>query len=108
VIAEKSIELECKVATINGIEDHIHVAVKRPPKIAPAEWVRNVKGASAHEVNTHFPNLPTYFRWQKHYGMLTVGVRHLHIVIDYIRKQKEHHANGTTIASLERTGEDDD
>ena len=37
-IQEKSHELECPVLAINGTEDHIHIAVNVPPKVAVAGW----------------------------------------------------------------------
>ncbi len=107
IIQVKSVELKCPVLAINGIPDHIHVAVYIPPRLAAAEWMRHVKGVSSHEINVSFPNAPTHFRWQKHYGLLTFGVKNLKYVVDYIARQKEHHANNTTIDYLERTDGDD-
>jgi putative transposase len=101
-IETKSIALECPILAVNGTADHIHVAVCIPPKVAAAEWVRNVKGASAREVNTMFTNLDAHFRWQDSYGILTFGAKHLETVTNYIARQKEHHAANTTIAYLEQ------
>ena len=52
---DKSQSLGCPVHAINGVEDHVHVAVSVVPKIAVSEWVRNIKGIKAHEVNARFP-----------------------------------------------------
>lgn len=102
IIRIKSTELGCPILAINGVSDHIHVAVCIPPKIAVAEWIGQVKGVSSHEINTMFPNLSTHFRWQKHYGVLTFGVRTLEYVTEYILRQKEHHPNNI-INYLEQT-----
>lgn len=102
-IQSKSQLLGCPVLTINGIADHIHVAVNIPPKVAPAEWARNVKGFSAHEVNASFPNLLTTFRWQTSYGLLTFGEKTLPFITDYIVHQKERHAAKLLEPYLERT-----
>jgi len=91
---------------MNGIEDHIHIAVALPPKLAAAEWVRNAKGLSAREVNAMFPNLPTHFKWQSSYGALTLGAKHIPMLVAYIQAQKEHHANNTTEPYLERVEAD--
>jgi REP element-mobilizing transposase RayT len=101
-IRSKSAELGCPILSVNGMSDHIHIAVSIPPKVAVAEWVGNVKGASSYTVNTMFPNAPTHFRWQSGYGVLTFGVKHLVMVQEYIANQKTHHANNTLLTYLER------
>jgi hypothetical protein len=61
----------------------------------------------AHEVNALFPDLPDPFKWQKSYGILTFGEKHLPMVIDYVERQKEHHANQSVQAYLERIDGDE-
>jgi putative transposase len=100
---EKSQSLKCQIQVINGVADHIHVAVCIPPNIAVADWVRNIKGVSAHQVNDLFPNLETRFQWQRGYGVLTFGAKLLPVV--YIVRQKEHHQQNTIEPYLERTDE---
>lgn len=105
-IRAKSTELKSPILALNGVEDHLHVALNIPPKLAVAEWVRRVKGASSHTVNTRiYPDTDTHFRWQEGYGVLTFGVKNLAIVVDYINRQKEHHASGQVEAYLETTDE---
>ncbi len=99
---EKSQTLDCAIQGINTVADHIHVAVCIPPKIAVAEWVRNIKGITAHEVNIMFPDLSERFRWQRGYGVLTFGAKMLPTVIGYIERQKEHHAENTVESYLEQ------
>jgi putative transposase len=102
-IAAKSSASECPILAINAVADHIHVAVCIPPKIAAADWLKNVKGSSTREVNAMFPDLPEHFYWQQSYGVLTFGAKNLDFVVDYIRRQKAHHANQELEAYLERT-----
>ena len=101
-IREKAAELETSILAINGVADHIHIAVCIPPKLAVAEWVRHLKGASTREVNEQLPNLETTFGWQRSYGVLTFGAKNQQYVIDYVDHQKEHHANQTLEPYLER------
>ena len=98
----KSAALECPILAINMVEDHVHVAVSILPKIPVAEWVRNIKGITAHEINQTLPDLPERFRWQQGYGVLSVGLQTLPIVIAYIERQKEHHAQQTLDPYWER------
>jgi putative transposase len=103
---QKSQSLACPIQAMNGVADHMHVAVCIPPRIAVAEWVRQVKGISAHTVNDLFPNLDIRFQWQRGYGVLTFGAKHLPVVSDYIARQKQHHQQNTIEPYLERIDED--
>jgi REP-associated tyrosine transposase len=102
-IQSKSAEMECTILALNGTEDHVHVAVSIPPKIAPAEWLRNIKGLSARQVNDSFPDLTSRFRWQESYGLLTFGAKNLSFVTQYIENQKFHHGANTIQPYLEQT-----
>ena len=106
-IRQKSIELKASILAVNGVEDHVHVAVQIPPKVSVSQWVRHVKGFSTREVNTMYPDLPISFRWQTGFGVLTFGSKQTPFVVGYIERQKAHHANNTIEPYLERIGEDD-
>ncbi len=100
-IREQSQQLACSVLAINGVSDHIHVAVTIPPSLAVAKWVGSVKGASARAVNMGF-NRDERFHWQEGYGVMSFGETALEIVKTYIDGQKERHANGELNTYLER------
>ena len=102
-IEAKTYTIDGTIYAINGVEDHIHVAVSFPPHVSGAEWVRIVKGLSAHNVNESFPNLETRFQWQKGYGLLTFGANTLPDVVRYIEQQKTYHANKSLNAYLEQS-----
>jgi putative transposase len=104
-VVRKSTELDSPVLAINSAGDHVHVAVSISTRISVAEWVKNVKGFSAHEVNAILPQLGTPFHWQKGYGVLTFGTKALPLVSDYIARQKEHHSDNTLDLYLERIEE---
>jgi putative transposase len=101
-IRVKSAELECPILALNGVEDHLHIALNIPPKVSVAEWAKKVKGTVSHDVNTLvFPNEASRFRWQDGYGVLTFGVKQLEFVVRYIERQKERHAAGSVIRYME-------
>ena len=101
VIAAKVKEFGGFVYAIGGMEDHVHLAASVPPKIAPAKFIGDVKGNSSHFVNHVIkPNFEFY--WQDEYGVLTFGEKNLPAVVRYIHNQKQHHADGTLIAAMER------
>jgi putative transposase len=95
------------VRALNGIEDHVHLAVTIPPTLLISEFIGQVKGASSHAVNGRgFVGRP-YFAWQSGYGVLSFSTKGMGWVVKYIDNQKAHHANSTTVALLERTEEDE-
>ena len=96
-----SAELKSDIFGINGVEDHIHVAVAIPPHVAVAEWLKRCKGASSSTINQTL-TADDRFRWQVGYGALTFGQKVLPFVVAYIQNQKAHHAEGTVEHYLER------
>lgn len=104
-VARKCDELGCELLGINGVEDHIHLAMVIPPSIAVGYVVGQLKGITSHDVN-HNLELEERFRWQTGYGVLTFGEKVIPNVLAYIENQKEHHAQGTTHAYLEQTDDE--
>ena len=101
-IRAKASDLQTEILAVNTVPDHLHVAVCIAPKLAVAEWVKQMKGTSTRDVNGHFPNLETTFGWQRGYGVLTFGAKNLDFVVSYIKNQKEHHSNQTLEPYMER------
>ena len=100
-ILNKSKDLNCIVHAIGGIDDHIHIAISIPPKLSVAETVGQFKGASAYYIN-HLPQAADRFRWQGGYGALTFGERSMKTIVNYVKRQREHHRQQTTIDLYER------
>lgn len=63
VIYGKAKELDLKIHAAGNVEDHVHVVVSIPPKIAVADCVRHFKGASAYAIN-HMDGSDGQFKWQ--------------------------------------------
>ena len=101
VITAKVKELEGFVHAIGGTEDHVHLAVSAPPKLALSKLVGDTKGNSSHFVN-HILKPDLEFRWQEEYAVLSFGEKNLPAVVRYIHNQKQHHADGTLITAMER------
>ncbi len=97
-ITEKATSLGAIVYAVGGIENHVHLAVSVPPKIALIDFIGQVKGYSSHQINSQRPN---YFGWQNEYGAVTFGSKHLQWVIKYINNQKQHHAENTCYKTME-------
>ncbi|MDY7094141.1 MAG: IS200/IS605 family transposase [Acidobacteriota bacterium] len=101
---EKALELDARVFAVNGTADHVHMVVSIPPKIAVARLVGQVKASSSARIN-RAPWMAHRFRWQSEYGAFTIGRKQLNKVVEYVKRQKQHHAAGTTIPILERDQE---
>lgn len=106
-IKNKAVEQNCQLLAINGISDHIHIAICIKPSLLVASWISQAKGASSHAVNVTFPDALPQFRWQSGYGVLTFGAKNLPFVLEYIANQKIHHIAKTTNVHLERMEDGD-
>lgn len=107
-IIGKSDSLQCITHAIGGIEDHIHTVVSIPPKLSISDFVKNVKGSSAHYINHGELNYSSKFAWQKGYGVFSLGEKRLEKAINYVLNQKKHHQEDSTVASLEKINEEED
>ncbi len=103
-IAAKAQDMEAMIHAIGGIEDHVHLAVSVPPKIAVARFIGEVKGSSSHFAN-HVLQLDFKFLWQDEYGVLSFGTKNLPFVVNYIRNQRQHHAENKLHPDLERVND---
>jgi REP-associated tyrosine transposase len=95
----KATTLECIPHTIGGISDHVHVAISIPPKLAVAKVIGQLKGASSHHINENYAN--GSFAWQAEYGVLSFSEKALPAIVEYIKNQKEHHAQNSLREALE-------
>ena len=101
VLYNKAKELNLKIHAAGNVEDHVHITLSIPPKLAVADCVRHLKGASAHAIN-HMDGSDGQFKWQEGYGALTVGERSLPTVMAYVARQKEHHKEQSLVVVYEK------
>jgi REP element-mobilizing transposase RayT len=107
-IIDKADALGCIVHAIGGVEDHIHLVVSIPPTLAIADFVKRIKGSSAHFLNQALSASLNKFGWQEGYGVFSLGGKQLEQAVDYVKNQKAHHLDGSAIASLEQVTHRDD
>lgn len=91
MIADIAREYGVDVRAVSGGEDHVHMLVCLPPKIALANLVRNVKQGSSKWMNEN----GHYFHWQVGYAAFSVSTSNLAAVDAYVRNQPEHHRKRT-------------
>ena len=95
-------EIDCKVLALGGTEDHVHLLLEIPPTRCILEIVKQLKGVSSRLVNDAL-DVDIPFKWQASYSAFSVSRWDVKKIAQYIKRQKEHHQAGTTIAKLEET-----
>ncbi|WP_327248752.1 IS200/IS605 family transposase [Streptomyces sp. NBC_01320] len=84
---------EADLIEFNGGEDHVHLLVHHPPKVAPSNLVNSVKGVSSRrlrqELTGHVNQTIMHGRfWSGSYFARSCDGAPLHMVKDYIENQK--------------------
>ena len=74
---------------IGGVEDHIHLLTSCSPRIALADFIRDVKANSSKWLREERGR--ELFQWQTGYSAFTVSGSQVKIVRRYVRNQVEHH-----------------
>jgi putative transposase len=105
-ICSKASALGAMVYAVGGIEEHVHLVLSAPPRLALADLIGQIKGSSSHLVN-HTLAPEASFAWQAEYGVLSFSGKQLDNYVKYVRNQREHHSEGKIIPALERVSEDE-
>ena len=80
----------CKVITIGGDKDHIHLLARVKPSVAISDMLRLIKTNSSKWVKETYT--PIYgFQWQQGYSCFSVSESVSDKVSEYIKNQKAHH-----------------
>lgn len=84
-------KLNCHLYRINGVEDHIHILTSLHPTQALADYMQKVKAGSSKWISDEGV-FPSFEGWQDGYGAFTVSWKDKDGMVDYIKRQPEHHA----------------
>ena len=80
----------CHLYRINGVEDHLHIVTHLHPSVSLANLVKDIKLASSAYIKE--TGLFPHFRgWQDGYGAFTYSIESKHNLIEYVKRQEEHH-----------------
>ena len=61
---KRASDMGCYVYAINGLSEHVHMALTTPPKHSISHIVQDIKGASARFVNDVIRPERFHFEWQ--------------------------------------------
>ena len=100
-IAKKAIGIGGIVYAINGVSDHIHLAVSIPPTISISKFIGQIKAVASVKINKS-GLLEEKFFWQSSYSIFTFRESELPNIVHYVNNQKSHHAKGTTKSIMEK------
>lgn len=85
-------DFKAELVEFNGEDDHVHLLVNFPPKVAVSRLVNSLKGVSSRRLRQEFPDLARHYwraqrLWSGSYFAGSVGGAPLSIVKQYIEQQ---------------------
>ncbi|MFF2807035.1 IS200/IS605 family transposase [Streptomyces sp. NPDC058000] len=85
-------DFECELVEFNGENNHVHLLVNFPPKVALSKLVNSLKGVSSRRLRQEYPELIRHYwraqrLWSGSYFAGSVGGAPLSIVKQYIEQQ---------------------
>ena len=83
-----------KLIVINGIPNHLHIAVGYKPHQLIPDLLQDVKANSSKWINEKRFNKGK-FNWQARYGAFSFSHSHIDRVVKYINNQEQHHGKKT-------------
>ena len=87
---------------MGGMPDHIHILAEIPPTIAISDFMRIMKVSTSIFLKQNAQLFPYFEGWANSYCALTYSEMEKEKIINYIKKQKEHHKK-TILADEIRT-----
>ena len=92
IFAKVCSDMEVNMQEMNGEEDHVHILLNYPPKLAISVLVNSLKGVSSRLLRKKFPELETrYYKnvlWSPSYFAASCGGASIDIISQYIKQQQ--------------------
>ncbi len=83
-----------KLIAINGVPNHIHLAVGYKPHQLISDLLQDIKGSSSKWINKN-NFIRGKFNWQESYGAFSFSTSQIDMVVKYINNQEKHHKKQT-------------
>jgi putative transposase len=91
IFSEVCANFEANLIEMDGENDHVHLLIEYPPKIAISKLVNSLKGVSSRLLRKHLPELTQYYwkgvLWSPSYFAASCGGAPISIVKQYIQQQ---------------------
>ena len=86
-------DFEAELVACSGADDHIHLLVRYPPKVALSKLVNSLKGVSSRKLRDIRPEVSGRYHegvlWSASYFAASCGGAPLAIIAEYVRSQRE-------------------
>jgi putative transposase len=94
IMREVCADFETELAEFNGENNHVHLLVNFPPKVALSKLVNSLKGVSSRRMRQEFPELARhYYRanklWSGSYFAGSMGGAPISVLRQYIQQQNQ-------------------
>ncbi len=89
------LNFEAELTEFNGEDDHVHLLINYPPKVAVSNLVNSLKGVSSRHLRKDFPEIKNKLwggsLWSPSYFASSCGGAPLEIIKQYIEQQQTPH-----------------
>ena len=89
------LNFEAELTEFNGEDDHVHLLINYPPKVAVSNLVNSLKGVSSRHLRKDFPEIKNKLwggsLWSPSYFASSCGGVPLEIIKQYIEQQQTPH-----------------
>lgn len=85
-----TLNIECHIIRVGGIEDHVHILIKVLPDLSISEMVMKLKANSSRWIHENYPDMFD-FSWQTGFSCFSVSESVKEDAVKYIDSQEEHH-----------------
>ena len=75
---------------VGGVADHVHLALRQPRTDNQSDFIGHLKRNSTKWIQRKGKAYAP-FAWQRGYGAFSIGYSQLPALVEYVRKQEEHH-----------------
>ncbi len=103
IFADVCGNFEAELIEMNGEDDHVHLLVNYPPKVAVSKLVNSLKGVSSRLLRKEFPELHKRFYkgvlWSPSYFAGSCGGAPLSIIRQYVENQRTPTSKGRLSSS---------
>jgi putative transposase len=89
------LDFEAELTEFNGEDDHVHLLINYPPKVAVSNLVNSLKGVSSRHLRKQYPEIKSKLwggsLWSPSYFASSCGGAPLEIIKQYIEQQQTPH-----------------
>jgi putative transposase len=93
IFAKVCKDFDAELIECNGEDDHVHLLVNYPPKVALSNLVNSLKGVSSRRLREDRPEVSGRYRqgvlWSPSYFAASCGGASLSVISQYVQSQRE-------------------